>query len=83
MTDWIKIIGLMSGTSMDGVDLSIISSDGYCEFSNVLDDYYEYDDYFIIILLIIIIQITIYYYCCCYLYLYHYKYFEYDYDYDE
>ena len=36
-------IGLMSGTSMDGVDLSIISSDGYCEFSNVLDDYYEYD----------------------------------------
>ena len=36
-------IGLMSGTSMDGVDLSIISSDGYHEFSNILDDYYEYD----------------------------------------
>ncbi len=36
-------IGLMSGTSMDGVDLSIISSDGYHEFSNVLDDYYEYN----------------------------------------
>ena len=36
-------IGLMSGTSMDGVDLSIITSDGYCEFSNILDDYYEYD----------------------------------------
>jgi len=36
-------IGLMSGTSMDGVDLSIISSDGYNEFSNILDDYYEYD----------------------------------------
>ena len=36
-------IGLMSGTSMDGVDLSIISSDGYDEFSNILDDYYEYD----------------------------------------
>ena len=36
-------IGLMSGTSMDGVDLSIISSDGYHEFSNNLDDYYEYD----------------------------------------
>ena len=36
-------IGLMSGTSMDGVDLSIISSDGYNEFSNILDDYFEYD----------------------------------------
>ncbi len=36
-------IGLMSGTSMDGVDLSIISSDGYNEFSNILDDYYEFD----------------------------------------
>ena len=36
-------IGLMSGTSMDGVDLSIISSDGYEEFSNLFDDYYEYD----------------------------------------
>ena len=36
-------IGLMSGTSMDGIDLSVISSDGYNEFSNILDDYYEYD----------------------------------------
>ena len=36
-------IGLMSGTSMDGVDLSIISSDGFDEFSNIFDEYYEYD----------------------------------------
>ena len=36
-------IGLMSGSSMDGIDLSIISSDGYDELSNILDDYYEYD----------------------------------------
>ena len=33
----------MSGTSMDGIDLSVISSDGYNKFSNILDDYYEYD----------------------------------------
>ena len=36
-------IGLMSGTSMDGVDISIIQSDGQYEFYNILDEYYEYD----------------------------------------
>ena len=36
-------IGLMSGTSMDGVDISIIQSDGQYEFHNILDDYFEYD----------------------------------------
>ena len=36
-------IGLMSGTSMDGVDISIIQSDGHFEFYNILDKYFEYD----------------------------------------
>ena len=37
-------LGLMTGTSMDGVDLSIIKSDGYSEFTPILDKYYEFDD---------------------------------------
>jgi len=36
-------IGLMSGTSMDGVDASIIKSDGNNEYSTILDKYFEYD----------------------------------------
>lgn len=36
-------IGLMSGTSMDGVDLSLIKSDGYNEFTPILDKYFEFD----------------------------------------
>ena len=35
----------MSGTSMDGIDISIIQSDGQYEFYNILDDYFEYDVY--------------------------------------
>ncbi len=37
-------LGLMSGTSMDGVDLSVIKSDGFDEYTNILDEYHKYDD---------------------------------------
>ena len=35
-------LGLMSGTSMDGVDASIIKSDGDSEYSIKMDEYFEY-----------------------------------------
>ncbi len=37
-------LGLMSGTSMDGVDLSIIKSDGFSEVEQLHDKYYEFED---------------------------------------
>jgi anhydro-N-acetylmuramic acid kinase len=36
-------IGLMSGTSMDGVDASLIRSNGIDEFTKILNEYHEYD----------------------------------------
>ena len=36
-------LGLMSGTSMDGVDLSVIKSDGYDEFTSIFNTYREFD----------------------------------------
>ena len=37
-------LGLMSGTSMDGADLSLIQTDGYDYYTQISDKYYEFDD---------------------------------------
>ncbi len=36
------VLGLMSGTSIDGVDASIIQSDGKTKYKAILDKYFEY-----------------------------------------
>ena len=35
-------LGLMSGTSMDGIDASIIQSDGESNYKPIIDEYFEY-----------------------------------------
>ena len=37
-------LGLMSGTSMDGIDASVIKSDGKREFTIIYDKYFKYSD---------------------------------------
>ncbi len=37
-------LGVMSGTSMDGVDLSLIKSDGYNHIEQKYDKYYEFNE---------------------------------------
>ena len=51
-------MGLMSGTSLDGLDVSIIESDGNSEFSSILDRYFEYDKELIQKILILREKIT-------------------------
>ena len=37
-------LGLMSGTSMDGVDASIIQSDGESKYNSNSNKYFEYNE---------------------------------------
>ena len=40
--DWMSL-GLMSGTSGDGVDASVIKSNGIDQYESIKDKYFEYD----------------------------------------
>ncbi len=46
MSKTFNSLGLMSGTSMDGIDLSIISSDGRSEFKAIYNKYISYSEMF-------------------------------------
>ena len=64
-------LGLMSGTSGDGVDVSVIDSDGIDQFNEVTNKYFKYDqkiyenlhnlrdifDYFYLIVSIILVML--------------------------
>ena len=45
MKKYFYSLGLMSGTSGDGVDASIIQSDGDNEYNTIIDRYYKYDSH--------------------------------------
>ena len=47
MVKYFCALGLMSGTSMDGIDASIISSNGVDDFEIIQNKYYKYDDKFV------------------------------------
>ncbi len=44
MTKEYTALGLMSGTSGDGVDATIIKSDGKSKYNVIIDKYFNYDD---------------------------------------
>ena len=39
-----SVLGLMSGTSMDGVDISLIKTDGYDYFEQISNKFFEFSD---------------------------------------
>ena len=44
MTQVFTSLGLMTGTSADGLDISLIKSDGESFYDEIKDSYFDYDD---------------------------------------